>query len=386
MKLVKVLTSLTCIAAAESSCQGAQCASTAAPVEDSDAGALLQVHRAEAGFGPLPIPSPAPTPPKKEKFIFGTPLSGYHNVTIWVYEAAMVKLGHEVQIISKYIHPILYPMFTGFGGEDYCDEPGCAEKCRAEGFAESPCVDFVADSNIPVNHATWLENYTEVFNVIGTVFRNQKIGLYAPDYTGWTTLSDAVGPDVTGDRVAVGFKSGDGDGCDTLYCPKCGLTPYLSASPLVSPDNAKNWSYVDYPCPEFEKVVAKNLADKEEFLVQMWNPQVFRVRFPGLIPLNMEQYNPDLEPNHGVALMRKDRRYKYDVDAISVLGAIYFGDEDCSKMDAWAHGIALPEGVEGPLCDYESWDNNCAKEAAHLWIRLNSNHGEWKGIWPMFFW
>jgi len=387
-----VLASLTCIAAAEGSCQGEQCASTAAPVEDSDAGALLQVHRAEAsshaGFGPLPRPSPAPTPPQKEKLIFGTPLSGYHNVTIWVYEAAMVKLGYEVQVIDKYVHPILYPMFTGKGGEDVCEEIGCADICRAEGFADTPCIDFVVDSNIPVNHATWLANYTDQFNVIGTAFRDQAIGLYAPNYTGWTTLSDAVGLDVTGKREAIGFKSGDGDGCDTLFCPKCGAPPaYLQGSPLVSESNTQNWTYVDFSCPEFETVVAQQLADKEEFLVQMWNPQVFRVRFPELIPLNMEQYTPGLEPNHGKALLRTDRRYKFDVAAISVLGAIFLGDDDCARMDAWSHGIALPEGVAGPqLCDYESWDNNCAKEAAHLWIKLNSDHGETKGVWPMFFW
>jgi len=377
MKLVQLVASLSCVTAVAASCQGAQCGSGTVPGEDSDAGALLQVHR--AGFGPLP---------HKRKLIFGTPLSGYHNVTVWVYEQAMVKLGHEVQVISKYEHAILYPMFIGEGGQgDVCEEDGCAEVCRAEGFATSPCVDFVVDSNIPVNHATWLEAYTDQFNVIGTAFVDQAIGLYAPNYTGWTTLSDAVGPDVSeADRSVLGFKSGEGDGCNTLYCPKCYLQPYLKGPPLLSETNTMNWTYVDYLCPEFDRNVAALLAEQKEFLVQMWNPQVFRVRFPDLVALNMEQYTPLLEPNHAKALIRKDRRYLFDIDAISVLGAIYLGDADVAKMDAWAHGIDLPAGRTGQLCDYESWDNNCAKEAAQLWIELNSNHGEVKGIWEMFFW
>jgi len=328
---------------------------------------------------------------KKQKLIFGTPLAGYHNATMHVYAEAMRELGYEVDVISQYIHPILYPMFTGFGGtaaqppDAGCKENGCADKCAESGLGnKSPCIDFAVDSNIPVNHATWLKAYTDTFDVIGTAFETQYITLWAPKYTGWKTINCAAKALEKGnaDDTIIGFKGGLENDCATLYCPKCGNgdLPYISGPPL----STAGYGYKSLYCPDFEKKVARKLKKKKNFVVLMWTPQVFSARFPELVPLDILNYTYLIKPNQGKAQVRKAARHKFSDKALSVLGAIFIGTEDVKMMDGWSHGVNNEPA--GQLCHYESWNNNCALEAAQKWIRQNKDHGKTQGVWKTFFW
>jgi len=292
-------------------------------------------------------------------------------------------LGYEVKLVFKYVHPQLYPMFTGFGGLDAdCKKEGCADLCEAEGLGmQSPCLDFVVDSNIPVNHATWLKPYTDVYDVMGTAFESQFIGLFVPDYSGATTITEAA--TMPGfESTIVGFKGGDNDHCATLYCPKCGegKLPYIEGPPL----STNGFTYESFFCPDFETEVAKKLENKDKFIVLMWTPMVWGARFPQLVPLDLEQYQYIIKPNVGKAQVRKDRRHKFSDKALSVLGAIFIGTEDVKAMDGWSHGFN--NDPPGQLCEYESWDTACSQEAAQKWIKRNSDHGEVKGVWETFFW
>jgi len=378
-------------AVAEATCLGGQCASGVS--DDGDSSALLQVKGA--------------CPPKDDAPVFGSPLSGYHNVTIWVYHQAMVELGFKVKkVVFAYEHAILYPMFLGKGGEDVCEAEGCPEYCAKAGLGyKSPCVDFVVDSNVPVNHATWLKPYTDQFDVMGTAFESQYIALFAPDYTGWQTMYDAANNPPNKSPKIYGWQSGSGDGCDTLYCPKCGTQGYITGAPFVAEGNTVNWTYEAFPCTDFKHEIGSRLKNREEFLVLMWTPQVFAEVFPQLVPLDMSPFWN--KPNVGKAQVRKDSRHKFTDKALAVLGAVFIGSQGVKQMDAWSHGFNLSQGEypygggskggskggkgsEGhhPLCPSESWDSNCALEAAELWIKRNKDHGKDQppGVWPTFFW
>jgi len=292
-------------------------------------------------------------------------------------------LGYEFKLVWKYVHPQLYPMFTGAGGLDAgCKKEGCADLCAESGLGDtSPCLDFVVDSNIPVNHATWLERPTDVYDVMGTAFEDQFIGLWAPDYAGVKSISEAaLTPDFS--RKILVFISGPGDGCNTMYCPKCGEgnLPYIKGPPL----STAGFTVDPVSCPEFETQIAAKLEKKEKFMVLMWTPSVWGARFPQLQALDLGGYEYIIKPNQGKAMVRKDARHKFSDKAISVLGAIFIGTEGAQQMDGWSHGFN--NDPPGQLCDYSSWDHACSAEAAKKWIHMNKNHGTTKGVWETFFW
>jgi len=419
-------------ATAGATCLGEQC-------EEEDGAALLQFREQ---FGPItPRPTPAPEP---TSVVFGTPLSGYHNVTIQTYLRAMEKVNFPIhEVVVKFEHGILYPMFLGVGGEDVCESAGCPEKCAEVGLGyRSPCVDFVVDSNIPVNHASWIESHQDQFLVMGTAFETQYIALWAPAYTGWKDLNAAqeAAADLA-EPVIWGQKAGAGEGCDTLYCPKCPGQGYVTGPPLVDAGNAQNWTFKSLPCTEYIEAINSMLDVKMEFLAQYWTPNVLANVFnERMVPLNMHPYVN--KPNEGKALIRRDSISKFTDVAYAALGAIYIGTEDVRMMDAWSHGFnltdddgecpsgaAAPASVGGeasqvnvnvnvnvtvnvggkgsrrrsgsvpnsagqgpcPLCDSMSWDFNCAREAADRWIDLNSDKTRpdgvvQPGVWPSFFW
>lgn len=382
-------------AAAGATCIGGQCAKD----EDNDAAALMQ-------FGPLPTPAPGGV-------VFGTPLSGYHNVTVYVYVEAMKRIGFPIrEVVVKYEHPVMYPMFLGKGGTDVCEAEGCPEKCAEVGLGyRSPCIDFVVDANIPVNHASYIKAYQDQYLVMGTAFETQYIALWAPAYTGWKTLDDAAAAANSGNVQAPatiwGQMADVGDGCDTLYCPKCPGAGYITGEPLVSASNTQNWTIKQYKCTEFIENINQKLDREENFLVQYWTPNVLANFFNDrLIPLDMYPYIT--QPNQGKALIRRDSIKKFTDVAYAALGAIYIGTDDVRAMDAWSHGFNvtgrftpppfppsnLPNsGGQGPnpLCEHMTWDNNCALEAAQRWINLNSDYerpdGQIQpGVWESYFW
>jgi len=430
-------------ATAGATCLGEQC-------EEEDGAALLQFREQFGPITPRPTPAPEPTP-AEPSVVFGTPLSGYHNVTIWTYVRAMEKVNFKIhEVVVKFEHAILYPMFLGVGGEDVCESAGCPEKCAEVGLGyRSPCVDFVVDSNIPVNHASYIEAYQDQYLVMGTAFETQYIALWAPAYTGWKDLYAAqkAGADLAEPPVIYGQMAGVGEGCDTLYCPKCPGAGYVTGPPLVDADNAQNWTFKSVPCTEYIEAINTMLDEKKEFLAQYWTPNVLAHVFnERMVPLDMYPYVN--KPNEGKALIRRDSISKFTDVAYAALGAIYIGTEDVRAMDAWSHGFNLtvdgecdfevppPASVGGeangqvnvnvnvnvtvnvggkggkgppasrrrsvpvpnsagqgpcPLCDFMSWDFNCALEAADRWINLNSDKTRpdgvvQPGVWPSFFW
>jgi len=369
-------------------CNGAECSDPV--VKEGDAGSLLQVkQRSRCSSQPHdPNSAWAPCPDDKQVLIFGTPLASYHNATARVYKKAleqnMTGLGYEVILIWKYVHPILYPMFTGFGGVDkgLCKEVGCADKCREEGLGDtSPCIDFVVDSNIPVNHAEWIEPYQSQYDVIGTSFEKQFITLWAPRYAKFTNISQAAAdPDVY--KSIIGFNSGPGDNCDTLYCPKCGggQLPFITGPPL----STAGFNFTGFPCPEYPKVIKSLINQRKKFLTLTWTPQVWPAAFPLLEPVGIEQYTPQFFPNEGKALIRTASKWKFSDKAYAVLGAVYIGTEGAQQMDAWSHGYN--NNPPGNLCPYYSFNTACSEEAADKWISLNKDIGDVQGVWKTFFW
>ena len=318
---------------------------------------------------------------EKPQIVIGYPTSGHHNVTIWVYIKALQQLVYQNIKIITYAHPQLYPMFTGGepvkdgNGIPVCEETGCAELCRAHGFSTSPCVDIVGSSDIPVNHATWLEDFQDQYDVSGTAYEEDQIGLFAPDYAPFNSLSGAVASNGL-NKTIFGFLSGPADGCDTAYCPKCAGQPFITDS--TGPIQMNNFVWKGFSCPDFESIVADKLAKRESFLVEMWVPMFWNARFPELHMLDMEQYLDNVRPNQGKILIRKDRKYKLDAKALSVLSAIFIGNKNVNMMDGWANGF----GVDEPLCDYWDFDHGCAAEASQKWIDENRANK----LWDSFFW
>jgi len=415
-------------AVAKATCLGEQCASGQIG-EEGDAAALMQFQK----FGPLPPsprpepfkPTPAPSPDWSNEVVIGTPLSGYHNVTIWTYYLALKNVSFHVhKVIYEYEHPILYPMFTGKGGEDVCEAEGCPDKCAESGLGyRTPCVDFVVDANIPVNHASYIKDYQDQYLVMGTAFETQYIALWAPAYTGWKTLFDAQDAGnamkLPSKPMIYGQIAGVDQGCDTLYCPKCPEGGYITGAPLVDESNVQNWTFEAYSCEEFIAEIEKKLDAKEEFLVQYWTPNVLANYFVDrIVELNMSPYVN--KPNQGKALVRRDSISKFTDVAYAALGAVFLGTEDVRTMDAWSHGFNVTNDYTGfgppppldckgrkdgkggdvpysggqgpcPLCDYMSWNQNCGLEAAQMWIDQNSDRtlddGTYQpGVWPSFFW
>jgi len=349
---------------------------------------------------PSPTPPSPPTPPTppagQGPFVFGTPLAGYHNVTVWVYKLAMLNLSSSLDIKTIILpHPILYPMFLGpaAGNADgECKEDGCPEYCEQEGLGyTSPCIDFVVDSNIPVNHASFgLGDQKDLYDVMGTAFQSQWIGLWAPNYTNWKTIDDAAKV-WWQTREIIGWKSDFGDGCNTQYCPKCGSgnLPFVTGEPL-GPEGA-NYSYEAFPCLDFITQMEQRLAKGQFFLALQWIPQAMLAKFPQMVALDMGRYTNMVKPNVGKAQVNKASRAKFTYRQLALLGAIFLGTEEVQRMDGWSHGIDLPAGSPEQLCDYESWDNACSKEAAELWIKKNSNIdmgelGVKQGVYETFFW
>ena len=165
-----------------------------------------------------------------------------------------------------------------------------------------------------------------------------------------------------------------------LNCPKCGNgdLPYLVGGPIA----AAGFGYESYKCPEFVDLVAKKLEQKENFIMLQWTPQALMVRFPEMVELDMQQYATITRPNQGKVLLNKESRSKFPPKLLSVMSAIFIGTHNVALMDGWAHNFG---GVK--LCDYDTWSNNCAKEAADKWIAMNSiSHGNFKSLWDSFFW
>lgn len=329
-----------------------------------------------------------PQPP----IVLGSALAAYHNVSVWIYQKALKQLGYNnIKVVTNYEHEFAYAMFTGGGGlAAGCKDEGCSEYCEKAGVgSRSPCIDFMVDANIPVNHAVWLEPYQDQFDVMGTAFEDMYIGLFVPDYVGnrrfgrsITNISEAaVSPRMQ--KTIYSWKGGLENGCRAGFCPLCNIgkkEDWLTTGPL----HAAGFNYVTYHCPDFETKIAQKLKNEEEFLVMALYPHFWLAKFPELVPLQLEQFRDNVKPNQGKAMIRKDSISKFSSKARSVLQAIFIGSENMQEIDGWSMGFG--NDPPGRLCDYQTWNNNCAEEAAQKWIDRNQDSGSKRGVWPSFFW
>lgn len=375
MQACQVLVLLACASVGFSQCSDGQCAErlVAEPLEDdADVGSLVQLR----------APYTQPKEPDLPLLVFGTAVTSFHNASIWVYEKAMRVLGYEVKVIYQYEHEKMYPMFTGHRGIlGGCKTEGCSELCAENGLGDkSPCLDFVVDANIPLNHAKYLEAYQDVFDVVGTSYGDFYISLFTPKYSKFRTIEEAAKSKKV-QKTIIGFKTGYENDCATYYCPVCGTgdLPYITQPPL-----GPTFKYKSYSCPDFEKVMERKLRKKKQFIALMFTPSAWLAKFDQMRALDLQNYTYLITPNSGKALLRKEARHKFSPKAQAVLQAVFIGMKDVQDIDGWAHGYN--NDPPGPLCDYQSFNAACSEEAAEKWVRRNQNIGNVKGKWPSYFW
>lgn len=385
------------------SCSGDAC--------DLEETGLMQVKNhagADSGFGPIPThaPTPAPEPPQDKKIVVGAIKTVFHNVSGWVYALALEQYGMDYQMVDVYGHYELYPMFTGHGGApDHCEEEGCADLCRAQGLGSSPCIDLLVSSQVPGTHSAFLINYTDEWAIQGTAFEYWQQTLYAPAYAGIKNLADAAKSETISKEI-LGFETGNtGQGCAAMYCPACpgadGVPesnfPYIYGLPL----NESGFTFKLYPCEDYTKLVESKLRKNETFLTYGWALSPWQSIFPLLSEVqlvgdgpgqNYRDYSYYIPRKHmlnmrtpGKAIIRNAAKHKFPSKVLQTLSAIFIGNQGVNGM--------CHEAVTGKLCDTESWDSACAKEAAQKWINQNNvTDGEGPagvvnqyGFWPSFF-
>lgn len=398
------------------SCSGDACD------EQLDEMGLMQVKshagtESDSRFGPIPmpkpvpVPTPAPTPEPTvlhEKIVLGALKTVFHNVSGWVYALALEQYGMDYQMVDAYGHYQLYAMFTGSGKppeglEPSCEEEGCPNLCEEQGLGnKSPCIDFLLTSQVPGTHTGLVLPAIdkEPWTIHGTAFDYWQQTLYAPDYSGIATLSDAAESECV-DKEILGFETAAaGQGCEAMYCPACpgsdGVDetafPYIYGPPL----NESGFKYKIYKCNEYKNIIAEKLEKKEDFLTYGWALTPFSAWFPQLREVDLQEYRnySYYIPRNGAlnvrtpgkALMRNAARHKFPPRVAATLSAIFIGNEGVKDMCGWA--------LDGGLCDYQSWDTACAKEAAQKWIYQNNvTDGEGPagvasqyGMWPSYFW
>lgn len=384
-------------------CQGDECAI------ESDSEALLQVRADELETRPRSQQhqqkqqhQKPQRPHKRKQLILGSPLAGFHNATFWVYIIAarelLARLNDDTEIVTiwQYPHPILFPMFTGVGGNDidhesgqvWCKEYGCADKCLEAGLGhKTPCVDWTVDSNLPHNHNSWLGNSTQIatYQVHGTAMEDIAIGLYAPKYTGWKSIFD-MAKDPKASKKILGFK-GSHVTCGVNYCPAClgGNLDFITKPPL---SNGTNFLYDPDNCTVFQKRIRRELDQKVRFGALMYKPNMFLAQFgEELVSLDVSPWINAANPNQGKAQYNKASLHKFRPELLALLGGIFIGTNDVQLMDGWSQGIGNdPPGLL-PGCTNPTFTNACSYQAAEKWIKLHSNNGIYKmGVYETFFW
>eukprot|EP00662_Eupelagonemidae_sp_cell21_P051910 gene51910-19400_t len=107
---------------------------------------------------------------KPNEILLGTPVATFHNATLQVYKAVLEQHNLTVRTVTNVAHPTMYKYFTG-----------------ADGTRQ--CIDMVVSSDLPNNHAPWLKDYTDQYNVVGTCYELLQIFLAAPGYASIKSLT-----------------------------------------------------------------------------------------------------------------------------------------------------------------------------------------------------
>jgi len=273
-------------------------------------------------------------PFKKGTIQLATPVASFHNATLQVYKKVLEDRGYKVNAITAINHAEMYPFFTGAHGK-------------------KPYVDMVVSSDLPNNHAPWLKNYTDAYDVVGTCYELLSIFLSAPSYTGITSLSEAAkSKDV--DKKIIGF--------DIDPCARC---PDLANEWIAK--RLKGFTYTAMSMKELKAALTEKIAAKTSFLTTMWAPTYWNAIFPALKKLDMEEFEPSLF-NQGKALIRKAAKDKFDSKTLSVLSAVFLGTDTINKLDLSVYK------------KQQAGSNNAPEEAALEWIAANRN------TYDMFFW
>jgi glycine betaine/proline transport system substrate-binding protein len=231
----------------------------------------------------------------QKKLTIGTPGVSFHRVANWVVVRAMERLGYNVTVIDQKPHRLEYPLFTDLNGP----------------------IDIFTGSDLPWNHAPWLWNHTDQFRVVGTMNEATDISLGAPSYTGVSSVREFM---AQRDKFNKTIYSLERDNC-----PEC-----VSRSDMLAKKIGFTVQQLD-PI-SFISTVKKMIMDKTFFAVSWYIPCWIVGELPGIKILQ-----GDVEPfNHhsvGKTLIRRDRMAKLDAIALSVLSAIFVGNEAITKMD-----------------------------------------------------
>lgn len=268
---------------------------------------------------------------KPNEILLGTPVATFHNATLQIYKAVLEQHNLTVRTVTNVEHAIMYKYFTG-----------------AEGTRQ--CVDMVVSSDLPNNHAPWLKDYTDQYNVVGTCYELLQIFLAAPSYASIKSITQlAASKEVN--KTIMGFAKDP--------CARC---PDLAAQWIK--ERLPGFTYHAYAQEEIKAVLQQKMAAKEHFVSTWWAPSKWAGQFPTMQRVDMEEYTPSLF-NQGKALIRRASLDKFPPQALSAAGAVFLGTDTVGKLAYDAEQLG--------------GDNAPAKVAAK-WIAEN------KATFDMFSW
>lgn len=270
----------------------------------------------------------------------GTPVGSYHNFTLQVYSQVLRDMGHEVKTTTNIPHKDMYPHFTGAEG--------------AERY-----IDMVVSSDLPVNHAEWLEKYQSSFSVVGTCYEFQSIFLAVPSDSGIKAISELKGSKVN--RTIIGF--------DIDPCAKC---PELVAK-WIKEELGEGFSYLPMSEAALKDTLKSKLAAKEVFATTFWSPSYWNALFPQLQKLDMGKFAAGLG-NQGKALVSTASPLVTDpknAKTLRALSAVFIGDSELTKADYKIFQVKQKGGEDAANAEYI---------VAQQWIQDN------RRLYDMFFW
>lgn len=269
-----------------------------------------------------------------------TPVGSFHNATLQVYAQVLRDMGHEVETITDIQHKDMYPHFTGVNGTDRY-------------------VDMVVSSDLPNNHAPWLEAYKGSYSVVGTCYEMLSIFLAVPSYSGIKELSELKASKVN--KTIIGF--------DVDPCARC---PDLVAT-WIKEELGEGFTYVPSSQADLEETLKSKLAAKEVFVTSMWSPSYWNALFPELQQLDMGKFAPSLF-NQGKALVSTSSPLITDPNyakTLRALSAVFIGNKELNKMDYKIYQMQQKGGEDAANAPYI---------VAQQWIKDN------KRTYDMFFW
>lgn len=273
--------------------------------------------------------------------VVGTPVGSFHNATIQIYAQVLRDMGHTVTTVTNIEHAKMYPHFTGADG--------------AERY-----IDMVVSSDLPNNHAAWLGEHKDTFNVVGTCYDLLQIYLAVPSYVKTNSLAEVkTTPGMN--KTLIGF--------DKDPCARC---PDL-ANTWIKEELGDDFVYVPFSQKDLEKELRRKIDAKEVFATTFWSPTYWDTLFPELKPLDMGKFTPKLF-NQGKAVVSihspliTDPAYARTLRAVS---AVFLGTKEVSKMDSSIYKMQQEGGASA---------DNAPYVVAQKWIEDN------KDTYEMFKW